>query len=132
MVSTSTDTIDNRDDVRNLFVHTDHPNYPTGYDGVTATTQSPPAKSVFMGDSFSSGEGVSPFEIGTDAGGVNECHRSPLAYPRLLQGDLDLGLTAFVACSGATTDNVLHGGNAEGAWIPTGKTRGTVAVAPYS
>lgn len=42
--------------------------------------------------------------------GVNECHRSSLAYPRLLQNALNLGPTAFVACSGAATANVQYGG----------------------
>lgn len=73
-----------------------------------------------LGDSFSSGEGVSPFEAGSDvplsagADQYNLCHRSTAAYPRLLAGDAKLGLkfavtekgTSFVACSGATTDRL--------------------------
>ncbi|HJP80977.1 MAG TPA: SGNH/GDSL hydrolase family protein [Candidatus Saccharimonadales bacterium] len=94
--------------------------YPTGYDGVRIPTQQPNATYVAMGDSFSAGEGNPPFESGTDVGGTNEnrCHRSSKAYPRLLEFDssLNLGSTAFVACSGATTNTVLNGGSAEGSW----------------
>ena len=65
---------------------------------------------VAMGDSFSSGEGVTPFITGTDknAPDENRCHRSEDAYPLLLEEDedLNLNLTAFVACSGATTSNI--------------------------
>lgn len=84
--------------------------YPSGYEGELIAADPPAAKYVAMGDSFSSGEGNPPFEAGTDESGVNECHRSPKAWPRLLQFDLELGSTAFVACSGATTANVLNGG----------------------
>ncbi|WP_160148850.1 SGNH/GDSL hydrolase family protein [Amycolatopsis alkalitolerans] len=62
-----------------------------------------------MGDSFSSGEGNSPFEAGTDEDDVNKCHRSTSAYPRWLSQtpSLNLGYINFVACSGATTNDVL-------------------------
>lgn len=69
---------------------------------------------VAMGDSFSSGEGIEPFLLGTDVGSPNEnrCHRSEDAYPMLLEEDpdLDLNLTASVACSGATTSNIVTSG----------------------
>lgn len=69
---------------------------------------------VAMGDSFSSGEGVTPFIAGTDksAPDENRCHRSEDAYPLLLEEDpdLNLNLTAFVACSGATTSNIAGTG----------------------
>ena len=81
----------------------------TGYEGEPIPTQPPPAKYVALGDSFSSGEGNPPFEYETDTDDTNECHRSMSAYPRLLQSVLNLGPTAFVACSGATTHNVLNG-----------------------
>jgi len=73
---------------------------------------------VAMGDSFSSGEGVEPFITGSANDGTNECHRSKDAYSVLLaqEEDLDLNLVDFVACSGATTQNVLHGGSGTGAW----------------
>jgi len=93
-------------------------NYPSGYEGAIPPTEAPTASYVAMGDSFSSGEGNPVFEYGTDEDGVNECHRSPDAYPRLLQADssLSLGATAFVTCSGATTNQVKNGGPANGAW----------------
>lgn len=73
---------------------------------------------VAMGDSFSSGEGNPDFQFGTDEDGVNMCHRSPYAYPYLLAADpsLNLRLTDFVACSGATTDSLINGGASDGAW----------------
>ncbi len=86
--------------------------YPEAYAGEVVAAQPPPAEAVFTGDSFISGHGNSPYEAGTD----NECKRSIAAFPRLLQITLDLGPTAFVACSGATTANVLYGGSGEGAW----------------
>lgn len=84
-------------------------------------TEPPVAKYVAMGDSFSSGEGVPPFEAGTAVEGVNECHRSSRAYSRLLAGDpaLNLSTTAFVACSGASTSNILEGGAGRGGWGQT-------------
>jgi lysophospholipase L1-like esterase len=92
--------------------------YPDGYpDSEKLPTSPPAAKYVAMGDSYSSGEGNAPFETGT-ATDMDNCHRSSVAYPRLLQSDssLNLGKTAFVACSGATTTNVLNGGTGNGAW----------------
>lgn len=61
---------------------------------------------VALGDSFSSGEGVAPYEPGTDT--VHDrCHRSTRAYPRLLSRPGTLpGVRlrlSFYACSGATT-----------------------------
>lgn len=101
-----------------VFASTFAPNYPSGYEGASIPSEPPAAKYVAMGDSFSSGEGNPLFEAETSQGGVNECHRSPKAYPRLLQQDpgLDLGPTAFVACSGATTASIMYGGSGVGAW----------------
>jgi len=76
---------------------------------------------VALGDSYSSGEGLDPFEPGTDIPGTNTCHRSSQAYPRLLAGDadltLDLGTNGFAACSGAKTSAITLGtpDNNEGA-----------------
>ena len=93
-------------------------NYPQEYQGELVTTEQPPAQYVAMGDSFSSGKGNPQYEHGTDESGVNECHRSARAYPRLLQNELNLGSLAFVACSGATTNDVLGipEDNPEGRW----------------
>lgn len=65
---------------------------------------------VALGDSFSSGEGVSPYEPGTDTL-HDRCHRSTKAYPRLLSRPATLpGVRlrlSFYACSGATTTKNL-------------------------
>lgn len=101
---------------RTGLVFSTYPNVGTsGYVGDPIPTELPPAAYVAMGDSYSSGEGNPSFEAGT-ATGTDKCHRSPVAYPRLLNSALNLGAMAFVACSGATTSNVLHGGSADGAW----------------
>lgn len=102
-----------------LYASTYPNSYPEEYEGATIPDQPPAAKYVAMGDSFSSGEGNPPFEVGSDVSegsGKNQCHRSPEAYPRLLDEDSELGLMHFVACSGATTANALHGGSSNGSW----------------
>lgn len=104
---------------KNFFTYTDQPNYPAGYTGPmipTTPLPPPPAAYVAMGDSFSSGEGVGSYEAGSDAPNVNMCHRSSQSYPRVIAADLNLGSTAFVACSGATTNTLFEGGSASGAW----------------
>ncbi|MFZ1812383.1 MAG: GDSL-type esterase/lipase family protein [Candidatus Saccharimonadales bacterium] len=70
---------------------------------------------VALGDSFSSGEGVPPFMAGTDTS-TDKCHRSVGAYAMLLDADpsLNLNLTSFRACSGATTQTMVSGWNGEG------------------
>lgn len=79
---------------------------------------------VAMGDSYSSGEGVPDFMAPSDTDG---CHRSPNAYAMGLNGApgtrfslqpypqpaANTPTTTFVACSGATTDNVINGQNGE-------------------
>lgn len=88
--------------------------YPSGYTGETPPISMPASKYIAMGDSFSSGEGNPLFEEGSDTN-TDSCHRSPKAYPRLLEFDssLNLGRTSFVACSGATTSEVFGGQNGE-------------------
>lgn len=62
---------------------------------------------VALGDSFSSGEGVLPFDTVTDIAGTNECHRSFFAFAQVLARDPMLPLALnFGACSGAETKNV--------------------------
>ncbi len=83
---------------------------------------------VALGDSYSSGEGVQPYEDSTDLA-TNQCHRSELAYPgQVMVGDNPISVKlrsqaedaaswSFVACSGARTFNVkpaAEGG--EGQW----------------
>jgi hypothetical protein len=84
-------------------------NYPADYEGELVPATPPNATYVAMGDSIASGEGNPTFEPGTDVSNQNGCHRSFQAYPRLLQSRLELGPVAFVACSGATTANILGG-----------------------
>lgn len=69
---------------------------------------------VALGDSFSSGEGVRPFDSGTDdnvstPAKSDGCHRSAYAWPRLLaKGSLfTLRIDGLFACSGATTPAVV-------------------------
>ncbi|MEU3251065.1 SGNH/GDSL hydrolase family protein [Streptomyces sp. NPDC006997] len=82
--------------------------YPRG--AVLERTQRPAASYIALGDSFSSGEGVEPFEAGTAIPNLNTCHRSDYAYARLISGSSakipSLGSNGFRACSGAVTDNV--------------------------
>lgn len=101
-------------DVHNVLYSSNYsmPHYP---DSVATNLGS--LEYVAMGDSYSSGEGVPYFLYGTDTS-TNKCHRSENAYPSLLDRNntLDLQLTSFVACSGATTDTLLNGGSGAGTW----------------
>ena len=70
-----------------------------------------PGRYVALGDSYSAGEGLAPFQEGTqdtDQGG-DRCHRSErLAYPLLLQFVPETETTKiFRACSGAVVPNVF-------------------------
>jgi lysophospholipase L1-like esterase len=72
-----------------------------------------PARSqslLALGDSYSSGEGVPPYDNGTDVR-TNRCHRSQGAWPILAAIDLRLPRISW-ACSGADTrdidDQLLH------------------------
>jgi lysophospholipase L1-like esterase len=69
------------------------------------------AQYVALGDSFSSGEGVPPFDSGSDTA-TDKCHRSVASYPHLLDQQTSLQLVADRACSGATTINIIG----EGQW----------------
>jgi hypothetical protein len=75
------------------------------------TQQAPPRQTlntlVAIGDSYMSGEGASIYYDGTDDGGGNQCRRAPTAWAALAS---DNGFQAleFLACSGATTGNVLY------------------------
>jgi hypothetical protein len=86
---------------------------------------------VGMGDSYSSGEGVDPYDSGTDTDwgdNRNQCHRSAYAYSRLMTPigyDTPVAEVAkagppttfdFIACAGARTYNVkttANGGSAQ-------------------
>lgn len=66
---------------------------------VSADTGLPDGRYVALGDSYSSGKGVEPYE-GTN-GNPDPCYRSFGAYPRLLADQLDTAQFEFWACSGA-------------------------------
>jgi lysophospholipase L1-like esterase len=66
---------------------------------IAAQAQDPATDYVALGDSYSSGSGAGPY---TDSA----CQRSVKAHPSLLAAELDAEFT-FVACGGATTDDVL-------------------------
>jgi hypothetical protein len=69
---------------------------------------------VALGDSYSSGEGNPPFITPTDNNGGDACDRSEsTAYPVLLPPDIGFKLDAFVACSGATSSDIISGMNGE-------------------
>ena len=80
------------------------------YPRSTIFAEHPQLNYVALGDSFSSGEGVEPFDPYTAAPPTNECHRSDKAYSRLLVNapgsKLRFNGFAFLACSGATIGNV--------------------------
>ncbi len=68
-----------------------------------------PGAYLALGDSYSAGEGLGPFEDGTDrkVDGKPACHRSPLAYPHLLSFTASAPVTLdFRSCSGAITADV--------------------------
>jgi len=69
---------------------------------------------VAMGDSYSGGEGNPPFEATTDTSS-DQCHRSGFAYPWSVSYNavLNLKLTDFTACTGATVWLMENGQNGE-------------------
>ena len=74
---------------------------------------------VALGDSYSSGEGVTPFGSATlDV----DCHRSQQAYPRLLEKStaVDIATLRFSACSGAVTGDVVSISGSNGQVVPGG------------
>lgn len=63
---------------------------------------------VALGDSYMSGEGASQYYRGTDEGGGNQCRRSPTAWAAMaVDRQRQYKWLEFLACSGATTANVL-------------------------
>jgi lysophospholipase L1-like esterase len=69
---------------------------------------------VALGDSYSAGEGNPPFFSATEMG-ADTCHRSPLAYPELINADKTLNIASydFRACSGATRHDLVFGMDTE-------------------
>jgi lysophospholipase L1-like esterase len=85
---------------------------------------------VAMGESFSAGEGAKDYLPGTDQFGG--CHRSRNAYPMLIARErphFSGDNMAFVACSGAVTDNITTvGQNNEPPQINPGLGKNTELV----
>jgi lysophospholipase L1-like esterase len=65
---------------------------------------------VALGDSYLSGEGASVYYNGTDEAGGDQCRRSPTAWAALAGQLKPFTGLAFLACSGAGTDNVNSSG----------------------
>ena len=77
---------------------------------------------VALGDSYSSGEGLQPSAATYISPSNNDgCHRSATAYPVLVAASLNVNLGqfetfgsgGFVACSGATSNDLLKGEDGE-------------------
>jgi len=94
-------------------------------EGVTSHVASS-SEYVALGDSYASGEGLQSNAATYIPPSNNDgCHRSPTAYPVLVAASLNLdlgqfetyGSGGFVACSGATTKDLLKGENGEPAQL---------------
>jgi lysophospholipase L1-like esterase len=67
---------------------------------------------VALGDSYSAGEGA--YQISADLSPDNRCHRTSQAYFHAIADTFPFRTgSQFWACSGATTDDVLRGGDGE-------------------
>jgi len=87
---------------------------------------SPSSAYVAMGDSYASGEGLqSNATTYISPSNTDGCHRSVTAYPVLVAASLNVdlgqfetyGSGGFVACSGATSKDLLKGENGEPAQL---------------
>ena len=65
---------------------------------------------VALGDSYSSGEGAPPFLKDRESAG---CHRSAYAWPFVMARQLSWPDPQLLACSGATSEEMLHGNPAD-------------------
>lgn len=99
-------SIDATDDI--IFTASD------GRGGVTTHKVSVgPAYYVAMGDSYAAGEGVPPFNPGTDIpqstrkASKNTCHRSNASWNFGLEATTPYVMEDFIACSGAKSENLL-------------------------
>ena len=95
------------DDTVNVSVGPFGGGNPTAAANVTWTPTVNGSRYAALGDSYSAGEGTLSYNRGTDIPGVNMCHRSPFSYASELDMDANLGSFAFVACSGAITDDLF-------------------------
>ena len=69
---------------------------------VTETTAGRVVRYVALGDSYTAGEGLPPFDTSTTG-----CHRSEVAFPRLVKAGGSTVVTSR-ACTGATTAHVTE------------------------
>ncbi len=60
-----------------------------------------------LGDSYISGEGAFQYLQGTDTA-YNQCHVSLVSYPYLLGQELNFNAYHSIACSGATTNDIIN------------------------
>jgi lysophospholipase L1-like esterase len=88
-----------------------------GHDGTLAAAVTAPHFYVALGDSYSSGEGTYLHDGDYDPGTTKDCHRSDLAWPRMLAADASLDITlansqspiaGHIACSGAQTKDIWN------------------------
>lgn len=98
-----------------IFVLNFDVSYPLGYNGIEIPSAYS-ASYVALGDSYASGEGNPPYEYGSDTMS-NTCHRSAVAYPRLVENALGTGVET-VACSGAVSDYISSSYNLENVELP--------------
>ena len=90
---------------------------------------------VALGDSYSSGEGVTPFVEGTDSE-ENPCHRSTRSYPELFATGREGKRYRYLsfACAGATTEDFFAGGRSvdtpdgQAATVPLGADLITLTI----
>jgi lysophospholipase L1-like esterase len=79
--------------------------------GACGSSSTQPLRYVALGDSFSSGEGVPPFNAGTNRylPPRDTCHRSYRAYPALVADRRSSpGMWGFWACSGANVHDMTN------------------------
>ncbi len=82
------------------------PSQPSSPARPAPSTTAPASGYAALGDSYSAGDGAGDYLPGTDVSG-NHCLRSRQAYAPLLDSTRGLGDLTFVACSGATTSDLL-------------------------
>ncbi len=108
-------------------------NNKTSYELAPTTGISALTDYLAVGDSFASGEGAYTYLAGTDTAD-NVCHISANSYPLLLSHSLfNAGSGHSVACSGATTTDVLppnpaaYPGQVKGGVAPSQRTAAAIA-----
>jgi hypothetical protein len=79
---------------------------PCGLGGAESPATPINVPAVALGESYASGEGLSPYLPGSDTP-VDKCHRSQRAHSQRLLVPALVFQWSFFACSGATTEHVL-------------------------